>query len=407
LFSSRSRRLADIATSIPPARTAVLIRRAIVLGGGIAGLLAARVLSDHADEVLVVERDESDGPHPRPGVPQGTQVHALLKGGEIQLARWFPGFVEEAVALGMVMPTPDDHMYAHFNGVDLPFAMVPTLLATRPVLESLVRARTLAVDNIRLVAGRAAGVDLDGDHVVGARYVPPGATDAVTERADFVADAMGRSSRLTDWLADAGWPRPELTRMQIKLNYATCLFERDDRISDLMLVLAQTLVGGRPRGAVVNRVEGDRWILMAAGYDQDHPGRTVQELAAFCRESFPAVFADVATQARPVGEVVTYRQADSRRREFHALDRFPAGLAAAGDAVASFNPIYGQGMTSAMLHASCLSAYLRAVTSLDQPAKAYFELVRVVGGAAGGAGSVGGRAEPPRGGPGSNGVPVA
>ena len=117
---------------------------------------------------------------------------------------------------------------------------------------------------------------------------------------------------------------------------------------------------------------------MVSGYDQDHPGRTVEELAAFCRQSFPPVFAEIAERARPVGEVVTYRQADSRRREFHALDRFPAGLVAAGDAVASFNPVYGQGISSATLHASCLSSYLRSGPDLDRPAMAYFDLVRVV-----------------------------
>lgn len=377
-MSSRSHQLAQIATSVPPATTQRRLRRAVVLGGGIAGLLAARVLSDHAEEVLVVERDDSDGTDPRPGVPQGTQVHALLKGGEIQLARWFPGFVDEAVAMGMVMPTDDDHMYGHFDGVDLPFAMAPTLLATRPFLESLVRKRTLAIDNITLVAGRGTGVELDGDRVVGARYVPQGTDEEKTEAADFVVDAMGRSSRLTDWLADSGWPKPELIRMQIKLNYATCLFERDEELSDIMLALCQNLVAEKPRGAIVNRIEGDRWIFMAAGYDEDYPGKTVDELAAFCKESFPPLLWEIVSRAKPIGEVVTYRQADSRRREFHALERFPAGLVATGDAVASFNPIYGQGMTSATLHASCLSAYLRSGAALDQPAKAYFDLVRVV-----------------------------
>jgi 2-polyprenyl-6-methoxyphenol hydroxylase-like FAD-dependent oxidoreductase len=355
------------------------MRRAVVLGASVAGLLAARVLSDHAEEVVVIERDGTDGTLPRPGVPQGTQVHALLKAGEVQLARWFPGFVDEAVAMGMVMPSPDARMSISIDGVELPAPpMRPTLLATRPFLESLVRSRTLAVPNIRLVAGRAVGVALDGARVTGVRYVPEGGADAVIERADFVVDAMGRSSRLTDWLADRGWPRPELIRMPIKLNYATCLFERDDRITDVESALAQCEVDGRRRGGVLSRVEGHRWIMMVSGYDEDHPGRAVEEIAAFCRGGFPSVFAEVAERARPLGDVVTYRQADSRRREFRALDRFPAGLVAAGDAVASFNPVYGQGMSSATLHASCLSSYLRSGPDLDRPAMAYFDLVCVV-----------------------------
>jgi 2-polyprenyl-6-methoxyphenol hydroxylase-like FAD-dependent oxidoreductase len=252
------------------------------------------------------------------------------------------------------------------------------LTATRPFLESLVRTRTLAGGNIKLITGRAVGLGFDGDRVTGARYIPQGGSGAVTERADFVVDAMGRSSRLADWLADSGWQRPEMVRMPIKLNYATCLFERDERITNFADAFARRDVSGLPRGVVVHPVEGNRWIMMAFGYDRDYPGRTVTELAAFCRQNFPAVFGDIAERARPVGDVVTYRQADSRRREFHALDRFPAGLVAAGDAVASFNPAYGQGMTSATLHASCLSSYLRSGPVLDRQAKKYFDLVKVV-----------------------------
>jgi 2-polyprenyl-6-methoxyphenol hydroxylase-like FAD-dependent oxidoreductase len=279
----------------------------------------------------------------------------------------------------MLLPGPDSAISVNMNGIELPpTTMRPTVLATRPFLEALIRARTLAVRNIRLVAGRAVGLEFDGDRISGASYLPHGADTAVTARAEFVVDAMGRSSRLVDWLGESGWPRPEMVRMPIKLNYATCLFEQDDRVSDITMALAQRQLGGIHRGAVVNRVEGDRWIMMLSGYDQDHPGRTVAELAAFCRANFPPLFADIAEQARPIGDVVTYRQADSRRREFHALDRFPAGLVVVGDAVASFNPVYGQGMSSATLHASCLSSYLASGPDFGRPARKYFDLVEVV-----------------------------
>jgi hypothetical protein len=38
----------------------VVVRRGVVLGGGVAGLLAAWVLGEYAEEVVVVERDLSD-----------------------------------------------------------------------------------------------------------------------------------------------------------------------------------------------------------------------------------------------------------------------------------------------------------------------------------------------------------
>jgi len=88
-----ARRFAALSTLKPPQKTKVLFRQVVVLGGSVAGLMAARVLSDHAERVLIIERDDLvalDLPDeriaadpvgavgPRPGVPQGSQVHALL-----------------------------------------------------------------------------------------------------------------------------------------------------------------------------------------------------------------------------------------------------------------------------------------------------------------------------------------
>ncbi|MGI5213772.1 FAD-dependent oxidoreductase [Plantactinospora sp. CA-290183] len=384
---SPSRVFAAIATAKPPTETSVVLRRAVVLGGSIAGLMAARVLSDHAEEVLIIERDPSEVDRgPRPGVPQGSQVHALLPSGQMQLERWFPGFAEQAFALGAPLPPSDAATAKIFvNGeLGLPPRPAPTgpmLITTRPFLETLVRRRTLAVDNIRMVYGRADGLVFAGPRVTGARYVPEGGTEPVVCDADLVVDAMGRSSRLSDWLEADGWPRPPMRRMPIKLNYATALYKRDEQVSDTWVVVSQT-TPARDRTARIggiNSVEGDRWIMLVSGYDQDRPTRDVTDFVARCRNHFPPMFGQIAERGQLIGDVVTYHQADSRRRDFDELDRLPAGLVATGDAVASFNPVYGQGMSSATLHASCLSAYLRSgPRPHEEPAWAYFRQVRVV-----------------------------
>ncbi|RKR86284.1 flavin-dependent dehydrogenase [Micromonospora pisi] len=382
---SASQRFAELATAQQPTDTRIIMRRAVVLGGSIAGLLAARVLSDHADEVLVIERDTTDvGLGPRPGVPQGSQVHALLAAGQAQLERWFPGFTQQAFDAGAPRPTSGTGR-VFINGVRRTAPMsrpqVPGLITTRPFLEALVRRRTLAIGNVTLVPGRADGVILDRDRVSGVRYLPDGADEPVTVASDLVVDAMGRSSRLGDWLEENGWPRPPMRRIPIKLNYATALFKRDEQVSDAWMAIAQTTPGdGRiPRIGGINSVEGDRWLMLVAGYDDDRPRRDADDFIARCRDHFPAEFREIAENGQMIGEVATYHQADSRRRDFHELDRLPAGLVAAGDAVASFNPIYGQGMTSAALHASCLSAYLRSGPAPHtEPARAYFAQVRVI-----------------------------
>jgi 2-polyprenyl-6-methoxyphenol hydroxylase-like FAD-dependent oxidoreductase len=381
---SASQLFAEISTPRPPVSPWILMRRAVVLGGSMAGLMAARVLSDHAEEVIVLERDTTEGTEPRPGVPQGTQVHALLPAGQLQLERWFPGFTAEAIAAGAPDPGRSDgkvYINDELRQVQDPPPDLPVLITTRPFLEEQVRRWVRAIGNVRIVHGRAEGLLFTERGVRGATYVPDGAAEPVEVGAGLVVDAMGRSSRLNDWLEEHGWPRAPMQRMPIKLNYASALFERDESVSDAWVVISQT-IPDKDRVARIGgilTVEGDRWLMLIAGYDEDRPSRDAAEYAQRCREYFPSMYGDIAERARMIGGVITYHQADSRRRDFHTVERLPAGLVAAGDAVASFNPVYGQGMTSAILHASCLSAWLQGGPDVATgPARAYFDRVRVV-----------------------------
>jgi 2-polyprenyl-6-methoxyphenol hydroxylase-like FAD-dependent oxidoreductase len=388
---SAASRFAAITTSEPPSGTKVLLKKAVVLGGSVAGLMAARVLSDHAEEVLIVERDDlaaldlSDeqiaadpigAVGPRPGVPQGSQVHALLPSGQLQLERFFAGFGQQALDAGAIdPPLGTNRFYMDGDLRDDPPTgpAAQALISSRPFLEALIRHRVLALPNVRAVQGRAEGVTIENGVVTGVRF------EGRDEPADFVVDATGRSSKLSDWLEADGFPRPPMQRMGIKLNYATKLFKRPaDAPVWTCISIANPGPGKVARIGGFTPIEGDRWTVLVSGYADDKPSRDDDEYRERCVRDFPAEFGDVATNAEAAGEVVTYHQADSRRRDFHTLRRFPARLVAAGDAVASFNPVYGQGMTSAMLHASCLSQYLRGTPDLGKPALSYFADVKVV-----------------------------
>jgi 2-polyprenyl-6-methoxyphenol hydroxylase-like FAD-dependent oxidoreductase len=362
----------------PPASTPVVLDTAVVLGGSIAGLLAARVLSDHAETVVVIDRDDPGAStEPRPGVPQGSQVHVLLPAGLVQLERWFPGFAEQAEAEGAV-PAPAERRRNYLNGVRKVTGSTAIMLTgTRPFLEALIRRRTLALPNVKTITARAAGLEFGDDAVTGVRYESDGVQGV--QRADFVVDAMGRSSRLSDWLADAGWERPAMRRMTVDLNYATALLPTGPTDPDINGVIALRSPDRSPdvAGAAMSRVEGDRWIIMMGGYVEHHPGGTAEDMIRRCRTEFPPEYGAVAGNG-VIGEVSTYRHPDSRRRDFPLLSRLPARVIAVGDAVASFNPVYGQGMSSAALHASCLSEYLRSNPDLTTPAREFFALQQVI-----------------------------
>jgi 2-polyprenyl-6-methoxyphenol hydroxylase-like FAD-dependent oxidoreductase len=251
------------------------------------------------------------------------------------------------------------------------------LTGSRPFLEAQVRRHTLSLPNVKSTTGRVTGLKFGAGAVIGVRY-ESGGQEGV-EHADFVMDAMGRSSRLSDWLGQAGWERPAVRRITVDLNYATAFLRREDGDPEVKAVLAlrSPVRSGGVAGAALSQLEGARWLIGMAGYGDSRPGRTAEDLVQRCKTEFPPEFGQVAGN-EIVGEVRSFRHADSLRRDFHALTRMPARLAAMGDAVASTNPVYGQGMASAALQASCLSEYLRSEPDLSRPAREFFALQKVV-----------------------------
>jgi 2-polyprenyl-6-methoxyphenol hydroxylase-like FAD-dependent oxidoreductase len=362
----------------PPGKPPVQLDTAVVLGGSIAGLLAARVLADHAKNVAIIERDErgrqaEDAGHP--GVPQGRQAHILLPAGRAQLERWYPGLTREAQDRGAVLCGPE-RTAAYSNGVEEVQTENKVMLASsRPFLEALIRRRTLALPNVQVVTGQAAGLTYRGGAVSGVRYLT-GDGDRL-ESADLVVDAMGRASKLSDWLEQDRWERPSLERMPAGINYATAFFKRAEDEPAIAAAVARSSprFPDRPLGAV-HAVEDGQWQVLLAGYGDNRPGRTPEDFSAASAQ-LPPIFGEAAG-GELVGEIQTYHQADSRRRNFTRLQHIPARLISVGDAVASFNPVYGQGMSSAALHASCLSEYLRGGPDLSLPAREFFALQQVV-----------------------------
>ncbi|QYN21701.1 hypothetical protein [Amycolatopsis sp. DSM 110486] len=248
------------------------------------------------------------------------------------------------------------------------------LSSSRPFLEAQIREHTLALPNVGSVVARVTGLEFSDTAVTAVQY------EGGRMEADFVVDAMGRSSRLGDWLRTAGWEQPPMTRMRIDLNYATAVLRRAGEQPEARAGVSMHSPGD-PSGiaaAALCQIEDDQWIVTLSGYLDQRPGSTPEEFVHLCRTALPGEFGAIAANEM-LGGITTYRHADSRRRDFHRLRRlrrFPARLVATGDAVASFNPIYGQGMSCAALHASCLSESLRTGPDLAVPAHAFFALQR-------------------------------
>src|SRR5579862_9756446 len=82
--------------------------QAIVIGGSMAGLFAARVLADHFDRVTIFDRDSFPAtPRFRPGVPQSRHAHGLLERGRLVMEHLFPGLSADLTAAGAeIVPGP-------------------------------------------------------------------------------------------------------------------------------------------------------------------------------------------------------------------------------------------------------------------------------------------------------------
>lgn len=192
------------------------MKRAVVLGGSIAGLYAARVLSDHADDVVILEADDLEEDGTGRGAPHRQQLHALLSMGHAHLERWFPGITGELVAGGARWGTGPEVQFYVDGALKAPVPDLRMLGASRPFIESRVRRRVTALPNVRVVQGRAEDLRFSAGRVRGVRYSTAEATSPHAGRpdeldADLVVDAMGRSSRLGTWLLRGGWDHARCT----------------------------------------------------------------------------------------------------------------------------------------------------------------------------------------------------
>ncbi|MGW9452545.1 NAD(P)/FAD-dependent oxidoreductase [Streptomyces sp. NPDC055632] len=368
------------------------MKRAVVMGGSYAGLFAARVLSDHAEDVVVVEPDVMgpDGLGRR--VPQRHQLHALLSMGHTQLERWFPGITDDLVKGGALLGEGEDVRFYLDGRLKAPVPGARMLGATRPFLENHLRRRVEGLAHVRFVRARATDLVLRNGRVAGVTTAAPESGDAAgdgsgdgsgeTIDADFAVDAMGRNSPLEDWLVRHGWDRAPVDSMRIDLGYATALFHRGDELGGTVVAHSSPgpASGYLPTvtepGALA-AVEGDRWSVVLAGYADHRPGPDPEEFLRRMRRCVDPI-RTVADASTMIGGVRTYRFVESRRRTHSRLDRFPGGLVVVGDALASVNPVYGQGLTLSALAANALGAHLRSTPSPQLPARNYFRLAEAV-----------------------------
>jgi 2-polyprenyl-6-methoxyphenol hydroxylase-like FAD-dependent oxidoreductase len=338
-------------------------QQAVVIGASMAGMMAARALSERFERVTILERDTlPQAPGPRRAVPQARHIHVMLKSGMDFVESLFPGITKDIVATGSNPMDFGRDVAWYIEGFwrARPKTNLTLYAQTRPLLDWHVMSRLRAIQNLDIRERCDVRGLIHGERgVQGARVILDGSKTEEPIHADLVVDASGRGTRSPLWLEEMGYGRPELEESRIDLCYTSCLMRPPGEWRPDWKILG--VFGSRQnqyRTGVIIAVENRQWHVSLIGYHGIHAHPDQQGFLEFARSlEVPDIY-DAIRDAVPLTPVVSHKVPASRRYRYERLPSQPDGFVILGDALCSFNPAYAQGITSAAKTVGALAQLL-------------------------------------------------
>ncbi|MGZ3846628.1 MAG: FAD-dependent oxidoreductase [Flavisolibacter sp.] len=354
-------------------------KRAIVLGGSFAGLMTAKVLSDHYEEVIILEKDPIHHyPESRKGQPHTKHLHGLLPKGLHILCDYFPGLFSEIVANGGIVCDFGASMnwFTHGGFKKRVLLNIDGVSLSRPLLEHLVRERVFALPNVSVLESTVAKTLVSSEdkrNVTGVIIEHRDNETTTMITSDLVVDCTGRGSRTPHWLKELGYDEVPINEVKINVTYTTRLYKRDPADVRVNSWMACTPEAPRERrNGAAFAIENNQWIISVGGWHGEKAATNEPEFLAFLKTLPNPEIYDIACNCEPLSDIIQYKYPTSIRRNYEKLKRFPSGFLVLGDAALSFNPVYGQGISSACLQAVELDKILGERVEENRLARIFF-----------------------------------
>lgn len=334
--------------------------RAIVIGAGFGGLLAAGALSPHFDEVLIIERDTMPTePGGRTTIPQRHHLHIMLARGIANVHKIYPQYGDELLAQGAFTGDVGACATAAAPGGMRRLSVtigVQDFYASRNAIEWAIRQCASRLPNVRIIDNTiVTGLATTDD-----RSTVTGVTTASeTFLADLVVDSSGRAAHGPGWLEHIGYERPHETRVPVNVTYGTRRYKRDPvRHGSIYRISVAPTEDGH-RGGVMIAQEDGTWIVTLSGFGNHRPELDEKKFHDFAKSFVAPDIADAITDAEPVDDGHRFKIPAIVWRDYKGT-KLPRNYLPIGDTICSLNPIYAQGMTvaseEAVILADCLGA---------------------------------------------------
>jgi 2-polyprenyl-6-methoxyphenol hydroxylase-like FAD-dependent oxidoreductase len=340
-----------------------------------AGLLAAAALADVVGEVTIIEKDTlPETSKVRKGVPQGAHVHTLLGYGVEAMEKLLPGLMADVYAAGAMKIRRNHDIWFHDAVGPTPIRDVGILTpsVTRPLLEHVTRQRVQALPNVHLRdATKMLELEVDRQGRIVGLHVEVAATPELIS-ADLVVECSGRASNLATWLPAHGYGEVPAQRLKILMGYTSGFFRLPPDLAENSKACLMLAVPPGSRAAYLTPVDGGLWLATMYGRGRDTAPRDADGFIAWAKGLPHPVIHEILVQAEPVSDFKTYKIPFGVWYRYDQMPGFPDGLLPMGEALASFNPMYGQGMSLAAGQALSLRAAVSIGLDSDLTAR-YFD----------------------------------